>query len=104
MVVVGQGRGGGVGILQVMVWFTLSKPMLNLHSTIRWFRIIQACPYDSVWIEHLWIAKYYGTSYKLFRLSYLMGKKSRYYIISSIQILFLQLSMFVGITFYFCIK
>ena len=37
----GAGEGGGSeSILQAMVWFTLSKPMLNLHSTLRWFPII----------------------------------------------------------------
>ena len=36
----GGGPGGGLeSILQAVVWFTLSKPMLNLHSTIRLFLI-----------------------------------------------------------------
>ena len=40
---VGQWRGGGGVVessLQAVVWFILSIPMLNLHSTIRGLPII----------------------------------------------------------------
>ena len=40
MVVGQEGGGGGLeSILQAVVWFTLSKPILNLHSTTRLFLI-----------------------------------------------------------------